>query len=62
MNTTFTLTDEDISKINKFHPKCKKKYKGSGGKYVFQPNGIGIGITFICPCGKALDLTDVSKW
>lgn len=65
MNQTFELTDKQVEKIKKFHPKCKKKYTGSiggGMKYIFEPTGLGNIETFICVCGKELDLTDVSKW
>ena len=62
MSKTFELTDEQIAKVKKFHPKCKKKFKAACGKYVFEPTGIGIIEIFICPCGKELDLTNVDTW
>ena len=59
--TAFELTPEEIEKIAKFHPKCKKKYKGAigiGGDYVFSPTSLGTIVKYICTCGKELDLTD----
>ena len=62
---TFIITDEDETKIKKFHPKCKKLYRGAidGGEYyLFMPTGLGDVKQFKCKCGSMLDLTDVDKW
>ena len=62
---TFVLTDEQVEKIKKFHPKCKKKYTGAiggGMKYIFEPTGLGNIETFICVCGAELELTESEIW
>ena len=62
---TFTITDEQLAKINKFHPKCKKKYTGAigGGEfYTFMPTSLGTALTYKCKCGKELDVTDYDMW
>ncbi|MEN6379131.1 MAG: hypothetical protein ABFD15_06090 [Methanofastidiosum sp.] len=59
--TIFELTPEEVKRINKFHPKCKKKYKGAigiGGEYRFTPTSLGLITQYVCTCGEILDLTD----
>lgn len=61
----FELTEEQIEKIKKFHPKCKKKYTGaiSGGeKYSFSPTGIGVIVEYTCRCGKSINVTNYDEW
>ena len=61
---TFELTDKQVKKIKKFHPKCKKKYTGAiggGDYYKFYPTGIGVLASYICKCGEELNLTNVSE-
>jgi hypothetical protein len=62
---TFEITDEMQEKVNNFHTKCKGRYTGAiggGEKYIFMPFSIGMGITYVCKCGKELDLSEVDKW
>jgi len=62
---TFKLTNEQINKIEKFHPKCKNLYTGAigGGEiYTFEPTGLGMIVHYFCKCGKKLDLTEDDKW
>ena len=62
---TFTLTEDQVKKISKFHPKCQKKYMGAiggGTSYIFSPTSLGPIIEFECNCKKKLDLTDYDVW
>ena len=61
----FELTDEQVEKIKKFHPKCKKIYTGAiggGEEYRFMPTGLGCIVMYICKCGEELNLTDYEDW
>ncbi len=61
----FELTDEDVEKIKKFHPKCKNKYTGAiggGDEYIFMPTSIGMIKRYKCKCGKFLELSDTENW
>lgn len=61
----FEITEEQMEKIRKFHPKCKKKDRGAiggGDYYIFMPTGIGVVIKYKCICGCELDLTNFDSW
>ena len=61
----FIVDDDMLEKVKKFHPKCKKKYTGAiggGDYYKFMQTSLGTIITYVCKCGKELNLTDSSDW
>jgi hypothetical protein len=61
----FILTDDQVAKVLKFHPKHKKIYTGAisgGDSYTFMPTGLGCIITYKCKCGRTLDLTESENW
>jgi hypothetical protein len=61
----FELTDEQIQKVEEFHPECKKIYTGAiggGEEYTFMPTGLGVVVTYKCKCGEILELTDWESW
>ena len=62
---TFQLTDKQVDKIKKFHPKHKKIDTGAiggGEEYRFMPTGLGPVVTYVCKCGKELDVTEEENW
>lgn len=62
---TFELSENQVEKIRKFHPKHKKIYTGAidgGEHYTFTPTGLGCIITYTCKCGEMLDLTESENW
>lgn len=61
----FTLEPDQIKKLNKFHPKCQKKYLGAIGgglEYIFIPTSLGTIAKVKCHCGEELDLTEYKDW
>jgi len=64
--STFTLTDKQTKKFDKWAKKIKRKYPEDTKEvftFCFTPNGIGVGQKVKhSASGEELDLTDVSDW
>lgn len=65
ISKTFTITEDQQTKIDKWHKSHSRKYgKNHTYEYIFgQNNGIGIVSVVRCiVCNKELDITDYDEW
>lgn len=66
MMELFSVTDEQLKKINVFvHKHCmcgKRSAIGGAITYEFAPTSLGVVVKVKCHCGANIDVSDYENW